>query len=96
MKDPASMYRLHVHFNNKRIQDLQQQGVKLQRVFRNMDRLLQANSLSLREKRGLRDARDFHHQLAINKIEKWEMFTSKSFYADFARARYQDPWRTEN
>jgi len=80
VKDPAYMYRLHVHFNNERIQDLQQHGEKLQRVLRNMDRLLQANRLSLHEKRGLQDARDFHHQLAINNIEKWEMFTSKLFY----------------
>ena len=50
VKDPAYMYRLHVHFNNERIQDLQQHGEKLQRVLRNMDRLLQANRLSLHEK----------------------------------------------
>ena len=83
VKDPAYMYRLHVYFNNERIQDLQQRGEKLQRVLRKMDRLLQANRLSLYEKRGLQDARHFHHQLAINNSEKWEMFTSKSFYADF-------------
>ena len=84
VKDPAYMYRLHVYSNNERIQDLQQRGEELQRVLRKMDRLLQANRLSLYEKRGLQDARHFHHQLAINNSEKWEMFTSKSFYADFA------------
>jgi len=84
VKDPAYMYRLHVHFNNERIQDLQQQGVKLQRVLRNMDRLVQANRLSLQEKRGLQDGRDFHHQLTTNNSEKWEMFTSKSFYPDIS------------
>ena len=78
------MYRLHVHFNSERIQDLQQQGVKLQHVLRNMDRLLQANRLSLHEKRSLRDGRDFHHQMAINNSEKWEMFTSKSFYPEIS------------
>lgn len=86
VKEPAYMYRLHVHFKNERIQDLQQQGVKLQRVLRTMDRLLQANGnrLSLQEKRGLQDRRDFHHQMAINNNEKWEMFTSKSFYPDIS------------
>ncbi|XP_020610208.1 chondroitin sulfate synthase 1-like [Orbicella faveolata] len=82
IKDPAYMYRMHVHFNNERIQDLQQQGVKLQHVLRNMDRLLQANKLSLHEKRGLQDERDLHHQLATNSSEKWEMFTSTSFYPE--------------
>ena len=84
VKDPAYMYRLHVHFNSERIQDLQQRGVNMQRVLRNMDRLLQANRLPLREKRGLQDARDFHHHLAINNSEKWEMFTSKLFYPDLS------------
>ena len=82
IKDPAYMYRMHVHFNNERIQDLQQQGVKLQHVLRNVDRLLQGTRLSLHEKRGLQDGRDLYHQLAINKSEKWEMFNSKSFYPE--------------
>ena len=84
VKDPAYMYRLHVHFNNERIQDLQQQGVKLQSVLRNMDRLLPTNRLSLHKKRDFQDGRDFHHQLAINSSEKWEMFTSKSFFPDIS------------
>ena len=78
VKDPAYMYRLHVHFKKERIHDLQQQGVKRQRVLRNMDRLIQTRN---KDKRGLQDARDFHHQLAINNSEKWELFTSKSFYS---------------
>ncbi|KAL9954154.1 hypothetical protein ACROYT_G041655 [Oculina patagonica] len=84
IKQPAYMYRLHSHFMNERIQDLQHEAVKLQRVLRNMDRLLQANGneLSLQEKRSLQDERDFHHQLAKNNIEKWDMFTSKSLYGD--------------
>ena len=82
IKDPAYMYRLHVHFNSERIQDLQQQGVKLQHVLRNMDLLLQAKRLSLHEKRGFQDGRDLHHQLDMNNIEKWEMFTSTSLYPD--------------
>ena len=84
IKQPAYMYRLHSHFMNERIQDLQHEAVKLQRVLRNMDRLLQVNGneLSLKEKRGLQDERDFHHQLTINNTEKWDMFTTKSFYAD--------------
>ena len=82
VKDPDYMYRLHVHFNNEHIQDLQQQGVKLQRVLRKMDRLLQANRLSLHEKRALQD--DLRHQLAIDDSEKWEMFTSASFYPDIS------------
>ena len=81
MKDPAHMYRLHVHFTKVRIQDLQQQGAKLQRVLRKMDRLIQTRN---KDKQGLQDARDFHHQLAINSSEKWEMFTFKSFYPDFS------------
>ena len=81
VKDPAHMYRLHVHFNKERIEDLQQQGVKLQRVLRNMDRLLQMGN---EEKRGLQDGRDFHHQLAINNSETWQMFTSKLFYPDLS------------
>jgi len=82
VKDPAYMYRLHVYFNNERIQDLQQRGERLQRVLRNMDRLRQANRLSPHEKLGLQDARDIHYQLVINNSEKWEVFTSKSFYPD--------------
>ncbi|KAL9954162.1 hypothetical protein ACROYT_G041663 [Oculina patagonica] len=84
IKQPAYMYRLHSHFMNERIQDLQHKAVKLQRVLRNMDRLLQANGdeLSLQEKRSLQDERDFHHQLAINNIEKWNMFTTKSISTD--------------
>ena len=81
IKDPAYLYRMHVHFNNERIQDLQQQEVKLQHTLRNMDRLLQAGRLSLREKRGFQDGRDLH-QLAINNSEKWEMFTSTSFFPE--------------
>ena len=81
VKDPAHMYRLHVHFNKVRIQDLQQQGEKMQRVLRNMDRLIKARN---KDKRGLQDARDLDHQLAINSSEKWEMFTFKSFYPDFS------------
>ncbi|XP_078352379.1 chondroitin sulfate synthase 3-like [Oculina patagonica] len=80
IKQPAYMYRLHSHFMNERIQDLQHKSVKLQRVLRNMDRLLQANGneLSLQEKRSLHDEKDYNHQLAINNTEKWDMFTSKS------------------
>ncbi|XP_078352382.1 chondroitin sulfate synthase 1-like [Oculina patagonica] len=86
VKQPAYMYRLHSHFMNERIQDLQHKAVKLQRVLRNMDRLLQANGneLSLQEKRSLQDERDFHHQLAINNIEKWDMFTTKSFSTEIS------------
>ena len=84
VKEPAHMYHLHVHFNNERIQDLQQQGEKFQRILRNMDRLLQANRSSVHEKRGLQDGRDFHHHLVTNKSEKWEMFTSKSFYPNIS------------
>ena len=84
IKDPAYMYRLHVHFNNERIQDLQQQGVKLQRVLRNMDRFLQANRLSLHEKRDLQDGRALFHQLTTSNSEKWEMFTGTSFYPDIS------------
>ena len=79
VKDPAHMYRLHVHFNNVRIQELQQQELKLQLVLRNLDRLIQTRN---KEKRGHQDARDFHHQLTVNNSQKWEMFTSKSFYSD--------------
>ena len=84
IKQPAYMYRLHTHFMNQRIQDLQYKAVKLKRVLNNMDRLLQANDnkLSLKEKQSLQDERDFHHQLAINNTKKWDMFTSKSIYAD--------------
>ncbi|KAL9953331.1 hypothetical protein ACROYT_G040732 [Oculina patagonica] len=85
IKQPAYMYRLHSHFMNERIQDLQYEAIKLQRVLRNMDRLLQANGndLSLQQKRSLQDERDFHHQLAINNTEKWDMFThSQSLYGD--------------
>ena len=81
VKDPAHMYRLHVHFNKERIQNIQQKEVKLQRVLRNMDRLIQTGN---KEKRGLQHARDFHHQLAMKNSEKWEMFTSKSLYSDFS------------
>ncbi|KAJ7369823.1 Chondroitin sulfate synthase 1 [Desmophyllum pertusum] len=73
LKEPAYMYRLHSHFMNKRIQDLQHEGVKLQRVLRTMDQLLQANPsnrLSLQKKLSLQDKRDFHHQLAVNNTEK--------------------------
>ena len=80
VKDPAHMYRLHVHFNKERIQNLQQKEVKLQRVLRNMDRLIQTGD---KEKRGLQDARDFDHQLTINNSEKWEMFAYRSLYSDF-------------
>ena len=66
VKDPTHMYRLHVYCNKERIQDLQQQGVKLQRVLRNMDWLIETGN---DEKRGFQDARDFDHQLAINNSE---------------------------
>ena len=84
LKEPAYMYRLHSHFMSERIQDLQHEAVKLQRVLRTMDQLLQAdgNRLSLQEKAGFHDERDFHHQLAINNIEIWDMFTSQLFYPD--------------
>ncbi|KAJ7384946.1 Chondroitin sulfate synthase 1 [Desmophyllum pertusum] len=84
IKDPPYMYRLHSHFMNKRIQDLQHEGVKLQRVLRTMDQFLQANDtrLSLQKKLSLQDRRDFHHQLAINNTETWDQFTSKALYSD--------------
>ena len=84
IKDPAYLHRLHSHFMKERIQDLQHEAVKLQRVLRNMDRLIEAKgkALSIKEKQSLQDKRDFHHKLAKNNIEKWDMFTSKSIYAD--------------
>ncbi|KAL9954159.1 hypothetical protein ACROYT_G041660 [Oculina patagonica] len=85
IKQPAYMYRLHSHFMSERIQDLQHKAVKLQRVLRNMDRLLQANSneLSLQEKRSLQDERNLYNPLALNNTEKWDMFTgSKSISTD--------------
>ncbi|KAL9976419.1 hypothetical protein ACROYT_G013718 [Oculina patagonica] len=84
IKQPAYMYRLHSHFMNERIQDLQHKAVKIQRVLRTMNRLLQSdgNRLSRQEKISLQDERDFHHQLAINNTEIWDMFTPQSFYPE--------------
>ena len=84
IKEPAYMHRLHSHFMNERIQHLQHEAAKLQRVLRNMDRLIQAdgNRIPTKEKSRLQDTRDFHHQLASDYTEQWNMFTSNSFYFD--------------
>ena len=84
IKEPAYMHRLHSHFMNERIQHLQHEAVKLQRVLRNVDRLIQADGrwLPPEEKINLQDVTDFHHQLATNNAEQWDMFTSNSFYFD--------------
>ena len=75
LKEPAYMYRMHSHFMSERIQDLEHKAVKLQRVIRNMDRMLHPNEkqLSLQEKLNLQDGRDFNHQLPMNSTEKWDM-----------------------
>ena len=68
---------------SERIQHLQYDAVKLQRVLRNMDRLIQAEEHMLpSQKINLQNIRDFHHQLATGSTEQWNMFTSKSFYFD--------------
>ncbi|XP_068721554.1 chondroitin sulfate synthase 3-like [Montipora capricornis] len=84
IKEPAYMHRLHLHFMNERIQHLQYEAVKLQRVLRNMDRLIQAEDTALppQKKVNLQDIRDFHHQLPRNSTEQWNMFTSSSLYFD--------------
>lgn len=84
IKEPAYMHRLHTHFMNERIQSLQHKAVKLQRVLRNMDRLVQAEEklLSPQKSINLQDKTDFHHQLATNSFEQWDMFTSNSLYFD--------------
>ena len=84
IKNPAYMYRLHSHFMSERIQDLQHDEVKLQRVLRNMDLLIQANGngLSLQEKQSLQDGRDLHHELPTENTEKWDMYASKWFLDD--------------
>ena len=97
VKDPTHMYRLHVYFNKERIQDLQQQGVKLQRVLRNMDWLIETGN---DEKRGFQDARDFDHQLAINNsenmmgnvyfqiiIKSWSLYPDVSLEAPIMKIR---------
>ena len=77
------MHRLHSHFMNERIQHLQHHAVKLQRVLRNMDRLIQAEEHMLpSQKISLQEIRHFHHQLVTGSTEQWNMFTSKSFYFD--------------
>ena len=84
IKEPPYMHRLHSHFMNERIQHLQHDAVKLQRVLRNMDRLIQAEEkwTPSQQKVNLQDIGDFHHQLATGNTEQWNMFTSKSFYFD--------------
>ena len=84
IKEPPYMHRLHAHFMKERIQHLQHDAIKLQRVLRNMDRLIQAEEkwLPSQQKINLQDTRDFHNQLATNSTEQWNMFTSKSFYFD--------------
>ena len=84
IKQPAYMCRLHVHFMNQRIQHLQYEAVKLQRVLRRTDSLIQEeeNWLLTREKYYHWDEEDFHHQLAINNTEQWSIFTSNSFFSD--------------
>ena len=76
VKEPAIMYRMHSHFMSERIQDLEHKAVKLQRVIRNMDRMLHPNEkqLSLHENLNLQDGRDFNLQLPMNSTEKWDMF----------------------
>ena len=84
IKEPVYMHRLHSHFMNERVQHLQHEAVKLQRVLRNMDQLIQAdaNWIPPKEKSRFQDTRDFHHQLASDYTEQWNMFTSNSFYFD--------------
>ena len=84
IKQPAYMRRLHVHFMNQRIQDLQYEALKLQRVLRRTDSLIQeeGNWLLTREKYYHRDEEDFHHQLARNNTEQWSIFTPNSFFSD--------------
>lgn len=84
IKEPAYMHRLHLHFKNVRIQQLQHQAVKLQRVLRNMDHLIQAEQTPqpVQSKVDLLDPREFHDQLPRNATEQWNMFTSNSFYFD--------------
>lgn len=84
IKNPPYMYRLHSHFMGMGIQNLQHRAVKLQRVLRNMDVLLNSSSHSLSTERKihLQDIRDFHSQLHHDHIESWDMFTATKFYSD--------------
>ena len=78
VKEPAYMHRLHVHFMNERIQHLQYKAVKLQRVLRNMDRLIEEGGNWIPPQ----DTKDFQHQLATNNTAQWNMLTSNSFYSN--------------
>lgn len=99
VKQPSYMYRLQAHFMSMRIQDLQHQAIKLQRVLKNMDLLLNStiSSLSTEEKTSLQGARDFHHQLSSRYHEPWDMFTAQKFYSlatlQPPETGMRDPWK---
>ena len=99
VKQPSYMYRLQAHFMSMRIQDLQYQATKLQRVLKNMDLLLNStiSSLSTEEKTSLQGARDFHHQLSSRYHEPWDMFTAQKFYSlatlQPPETGMRDPWK---
>ena len=99
VKQPAYMYRLQSHFMTMRIQDLQHQAIKLQRVLKNMDCLLSTNgsSLSSEEKTSLQGLRDFHHQLSTKYHEPWDMFTAQKYYSEATlqppETGMRDPWK---
>lgn len=81
IKQPEYMHRLHVHFMNSKIELLQHKAVELQRILRNMDRLIKADEKRLvpQEKNSLQNIKD---QLAKNYSEQWDMFTANSYYFD--------------
>ncbi|PFX22746.1 chondroitin sulfate synthase 1-like [Stylophora pistillata] len=99
VKQPSYMYRLQVHFMSMRIQELQHQAIKLQRVLKNMDLLLNStiSSLSTEEKTSLQGVRDFHHQLSSRYHEPWDMFTAQKFYSEVTlqppETGMRDPWK---
>lgn len=84
IKNPPYMYRIHSHFMGMGIQNLQHKAIKLQRLLRNMDVLLNSSSHSLSTDRKvhLQDIRDFHSQLHHDHIESWDMFLATKFYSD--------------
>ena len=81
LKNPALMYRLHVHFMTLRTQDLQYKALKLQRVLKNMDQLLgSVKSPPTSEKLHTYKAQEFSSSLGSNYSKQWEMFIRNTYF----------------
>lgn len=83
LKRAEYMYRLHSHYKQIKIQDLNFQCVKYQRRLKILDQVSTKGVSNLNEVElvALNDIKDFHQKLKKKEAPIWEMFTPRKIYS---------------